>query len=144
MARDADHAQTNGGHEVKLKHYHVLVGLPGYMPNYNCPCRTLTEAGAVALQEARAFREAHYASYWGKYSLGRVVGSKYSGYEVLRPCRWTPPPEHKRDWEVWQTIDIADCYEEECFCQQCGELLQEEEPCYVCGWPLIIEEEATK
>ena len=120
---------------MRLKHYHVLIGLPGYMANYNCPCRTLAEAGDVAYQEAEAFREAGYASCWGKGSLGKVVGNKREGYEVLRPSLWD-----SHDWDTWQTIDIADCYEEECFCQQCGELLQEDEPCYVCGWPLIKEE----
>ena len=128
---------------MRLKHYHVLVGLPGYLANSNYPCRTLAEAGDVALQEARAFREAHYASYWGKYSLGRVVGSKYSGYEVLRPCRWTPPPEHGRDWEVWQTISISPCWESDCQCAECGALLGESWDCEECGETVRIEE-ATK
>ena len=123
---------------MKLKHYHVLVGLPGYTSNYNCPCRTLAEAGDIAYGEAEAFREAGYASCWGKDCQGKVVGNKREGYEVLRPSLWD-----SHEWDTWQTISIADCYEEECFCQQCGELLQEDEPCYVCGWPLI-KEEATK
>lgn len=123
---------------MRLKHYHVLVGLPGYMPNSNYPCNTLAEAGDIAYAEAEAFREAGYASCWGKEQRGIVVGNKREGYEVLRPSLWD---SHERD--VWQTISIVDCYEDECFCQQCGQLLYEDEPCYVCGWPLIEEKEAT-
>jgi len=135
MARDNGYASTGGGYEVRLKHYHVLVGLPGYIANSNYPCSTLAEAGDMAYQEAESFREAGYHKDWGEDCLGKVVGNKREGYEVLRPSLWD-----SHEWDVWQIISIADCYEEECFCQQCGQLLYDLEPCYVCGWPLIIEE----
>jgi len=47
-------------------HYHVLTGLPGYMPANNYPCETLKEAGDVALYEANQFREAGYHRDFGK------------------------------------------------------------------------------
>ena len=115
----------------RRKHYHVLVGLPGYIANSNYPCSTWTEAGDIAYAEAEAFRDAGYHKDWGEDCLGKVVGSKRQGYEVLRFSLG--------ELIEWQTIKIVDCYEEECFCQQCSQLLTDE-PCYVCGWPLIKEE----
>ena len=119
----------------RRKHYHVLVGLPGYMPNSNYPCSTLAEAGDMAYQEAESFREAGYHKDWGEDCLGFVTGNKRIGYDILRQ-----QDNDESTQTLWQTISIMDCYEQDCFCQQCGELLQEGEPCYVCGWPLIKEE----
>ena len=105
------------------------------MANYNCPCRTLAEAGDMAYQEAEAFREAGYASCWGKDCQGKVVGNKREGYEVLRPSLWD-----SHDWDTWQTISISPCWESDCQCAECGALLSEGWDCEECGETVRIEE----
>lgn len=110
---------------MKLKHYHVLVGLPGYIANSNYPCNTLKEAGNVAYGEAEAFRDAGYHRDW-EDSLGRVVGNKREGYEVLRYSL--------DELIVWQTITISPCDMADCQCSKCGALFYEEDCiCEECG-----------
>ena len=122
---------------MRLKHYHVLVGLPGYMPNSNYPCSTLAEAGDVAYEEAKAFREAGYATDWSKDCLGKVVGNKREGYEVLRRSLWHDGVDGLGtgySWEVWQTITISPCDMADCQCPKCGALFYEEDCiCEECG-----------
>lgn len=113
-------------------HYHVLVGLPGYMPNSNYPCETLKEAGDMALYEANEFRETGYRRFGDLAdSQGKVVGNKHDGYVVLRPTLWS---ESDCKWDVWQTITISPCDELDCRCSKCGTLFCEEDyMCQKCG-----------
>lgn len=113
---------------MKRKHYHVLVGLPGYIPASNYPCETLKEAGDAALYEANQFREAGYSHAFGNDSLGYVAGSKRNGYEVLRR-EFDDFSLSGYRWEVWQTITISPCDEANCRCS-CGYLFGDEE--WVC------------
>lgn len=108
-------------------HYHVLTGLPGYLPNNNWPCETLAEAGDMALYEADSFREGGYCSTFGKDSLGRVVGNRRDGYEVLEYGPGGPDEPC-----AWQTIRIEPCNEPDCRCLVCGALLYED-GCVECG-----------
>lgn len=111
-------------------HYHVLVGLPGYMPASNCPCETLAEAGDMALYKANAFRESGYHRDWGKDALGFVTGNKRIGYDILRQ----PDGDESRQ-TLWQTITISPCDEADCRCVCCGTLLDADgiSPCEGCG-----------
>ena len=116
----------------RADHYHVVTGLPGYLPNNTWPCETLREASDMALYEADSFREGGYHASFGKDSFGRVVGNKRDGYEVLRPCFTSAtPPE---DWFTWQTIRTEPCNETDCRCAGCGALLHEEYGCTKCSF----------
>lgn len=105
-------------------HYHVVTGLPGYLPNNNWLCETLKEAGDMALYEADSFRE---AGYDGTYTFGRVVGNRRDGYEVLRHSP-SEPGEPTTNY-VWQTIRIEPCNEEDCRCPNCGSLIHPDHGC---------------
>lgn len=78
------------------RHYHVLIGLPGYMPDANFLCDTKGQAQDLALFEARAFREAGY----------KVTGNKGHGYDVLHGEEACFPNT------TWQTIDVCPCQED--------------------------------
>lgn len=105
-------------------HYHVLVGLPGYMPASNHPCETLKEAGDMAYWVAEEFRNSGYRRFGDLAdSMGKVVGNKHNGYAVCRPTLW---PEQGGKWDVWQTISISPCDELDCRCS-CGALFYEED-----------------
>lgn len=67
-------------------HYHVHVGLPGYLPSTSFSCETLAEAGDIAYAEAECFRDAGFHTDCGEDCQGFVSGSKYYGYEVMRLC----------------------------------------------------------
>ena len=109
----------------RADHYHVVTGLPGYLPNENWACETLAEAGNVALSEAKAFREGGYHSCWSKDSQGRVIGNKRGGYKVLRFSLG--------ELCEWQTIRIEPCNEADCRCAGCGALLHEYD-CTECSY----------
>lgn len=90
---------------MKRKHYHVLVGLPGYMPDSNDVCRTLAEAGNCAQWQADQYREDW--DYENDCSYYLVTGNKWEGYEVNR--------RDQSDYAMPILISINDCYEEDCF-----------------------------
>jgi len=67
-------------HKSVRPHFHMLVGMPGYMPDTNYTCRSRTRAEGLALHEAREFRNdwsrANNKPYY------KVVGNMHDGYEV--------------------------------------------------------------
>ena len=75
------------------KHYHVLVGLYGYLPNSNYYCSSIKQAEDTMQSEAEAFRDAGY----------KVTGNKRMGYDV----------KHESGYS-WQYIEYNECQEEEC------------------------------
>lgn len=118
----------------RADHYHVVTGLPGYLPNENWPCETLKEARDMALHEAASFREGGYHASFGKDGLGRVVGNKRDGYEVLRSL-WHDGADGLGTgtvWHTWQSIRIEPCNEVDCRCAGCGALLHEDYGCTEC------------
>ena len=91
-------------HRTKRSHFHMLVGMPGYMPDTNYTCRTRSEAEWLALCEAKDFRSAwDTENDWSTYI---VNGNKYDGYEI---CVHDVQP-----MEVWMTICVTECFEEDC------------------------------
>lgn len=61
---------------MSRKHYHVLGGMPGYLPDMAYVCATLTEARALAAYEARLWRD----EYDDDQPVYRVSGSAKRGY----------------------------------------------------------------
>lgn len=99
-------------------HYHVYVGMPGYLPNTMFACETLAEAGNIAYAEAQDYRDAGYHSDYDDH-IGHVTGNKHEGYEVNR---------HQYIHEdsitfVFMSISIGYCDEEDCRCPVCHELI---------------------
>lgn len=85
---------------MSRKHYHVLVGMPGYMPESNTYCTTLTEARQCAKWEADIYRDD-----WGDDApVYRVTGNMHDGYDVYQ--------HDSGDLDV--TITINECWEPEC------------------------------
>lgn len=96
------------------RHYHVLAGMPGCMPDYNAPCTSRREAEREAAEYARDSREAYNQDY--RTPQVRVTGSARNGwYDIIR--------KRGRDWELWQYIEIVDCCEDDCY--EDGELWNE-------------------
>jgi len=62
--QDDTNKQSNG------RHYHVIVGMSGYLPNHNDVCRTKRDALANARWHAEQYRD----------SGERVIGSAEHGY----------------------------------------------------------------
>ena len=92
-------------HRTKRSHFHMLVGMPGYIPNTNYVCRSRSEAKGLALCEARGFR-----NDWDceeNHSYYKVDGNMHDGYDVYR--RNALHPE-----EVSLTISVTECFEEDC------------------------------
>lgn len=86
---------------MKVKrHYHVLSGMHGYMPDSNFPTRTLREARAVAIEEVRICRAAG----------DRYVGSARGRYYECVSVNEYGTPLHGGP----EYIEITDCYEEDC------------------------------
>ena len=92
-------------HRIKRTHFHMLVGMPGYMPDTNYTCRTRGEAEHLALWEVKNLRKgwdidnarSHYS----------VSGNKHDGYDVYRRIAMYPE-------EVWMTISVTECFEDDC------------------------------
>lgn len=92
-------------HRSVRPHFHMLVGMPGYMPDTNYTCRSRHRAEGLALSEARGFR-----SDWDcdeDRSYYSAVGNMHDGYEVYR--RGDDPPR-----EVYMTIRVTECFEGDC------------------------------
>ena len=91
-------------HRTKRSHFHMLVGMPGYLPDTNYTCRTRSEAEWLALCEAKDFRSAwDTENDWSTYI---VDGNKHDGYEI---CVHDVQP-----MEVYMTIRVTECFEEDC------------------------------
>ena len=99
-----------------MRHYHVLVGLPGYIPNTNYPCDTLGQARLCAQEEKEAFLDS--AAQGDNEDKLQVTGDirRDWGYDVSRLGCYGR--------EVWQTIAISECEEEDCYTEE-GELYAE-------------------
>jgi hypothetical protein len=100
-------------------HYHVNVGMPGYLPDNGYAVETLAEAGDLAYYEAENFRDAGYHSDCDDH-IGHVTGTKRRGYgyEVNRH-------QYLHDdglTFVYMTISISGCDETECRCPHCHTL----------------------
>lgn len=91
-------------HPHKRPHFHMLVGMPGYMPDTNYTCRSRYRAEGLALSEARNFRSAWDTEL--DCSTYIVTGNMRDGYDVC--IREVQPPE------VWMTIRVTQCFEEDC------------------------------
>jgi len=92
-------------YSVPHLHYHVLIGVPGYMPVTNDVCKSRTEAECCALWYAKNFRKC-----WDSYNdraVYHVEGNKRDGYEIYCPNGIRPE-------DVYMTIHITACSEEEC------------------------------
>jgi len=75
------------------------------MPDDNFICKTKADAEWDASQQAEDFR-----SLWNCVDdcpMYKVLGSKHDGYEVYRLDAIHPA-------EVYMTISITQCYEEDC------------------------------
>ena len=94
------------------RHFHVTVGMCGYLPELASAYRTLTDARAGAAEEARKFREDIGADDTGRLvPYWRVSGSARAGsYRVTRR-RATRPS--------WY-IEIGECTDSECWCTRCN------------------------
>ena len=92
-------------HRTKRSHFHMLVGMPGYMPDTNYVHRTRGDAEHGARWQAQDFRD----QWNGFYDCAeyKVEGNKYNGYEIYR--RNAIHPE-----EVHMTIRVTECFEEDC------------------------------
>ena len=77
------------------RHYHVLQGTPGYMPDVNHVCRTLHDAQTTARWQAREWKDddPEFAYH--------VTGNVRDGYTIATPGLDT-------------RITIQPCYEVEC------------------------------
>ena len=95
---------------MKLKHYHVLVGLPGCMPDGNDVCQTQAEARDCAQWWADQYREDWNCDTDKSYYV--VIGNKREGYEINRRDQSV----HGMLWTETLPIliSINDCYEEDC------------------------------
>jgi len=100
---------------VRRKHYHVLVGLPGCMPDSNDVCQTQAEAQDCAQWWAQQYREDWNPDTDKSYY--KVLGNKRMGYAVIR--------RNQSDYAMPILISINDCHEEECFCDLSGELISD-------------------
>ena len=92
-------------HPHKRPHFHMLIGMPGYMPNTNYTFRTRGEAEHCAHWEAQDYRDA-----WDTFldcAKYKVEGNMHDGYEIYR--RNAIHPE-----EVYMTIRVTVCFEEDC------------------------------
>ena len=99
------------------KHYHVMVGTPGCLPDYNAAHTSRRAAEADAAWYARDCREAYNPDNDCKVI---VTGSAKSGrYDIERRA-----DRSTSGWELWQYIEIVDCYEDDCYDED-GELWQE-------------------
>jgi len=81
------------------KHYHVLVGMPGYMPETNEVYQTLRDARDAAQWHADTYRDDWDPGY-------KVTGNKRDGYEIM--------PRDASIYTLPTTITIVECYEPEC------------------------------
>jgi len=88
-----------------LRHYHVLVGMPGYMPDNNDVCRTRGEAESSALYWANEYRNDWDSDTDKSYYI--VTGNKHDGYEVNR--------RDQSDYALPTLIYITECTENDCF-----------------------------
>jgi len=86
-------------------HFHMLVGMPGYMSDTNYVCHTRGEAEHSARWQAQDFRDQWDCDEDGAYYS--VSGNKHDGYEIRRRGAFYPE-------EVWMTIRITECFEEDC------------------------------
>lgn len=92
-------------HPHKRPHFHMLVGMPGYMPDTNYTHRTRADAEHGARWQAQVFRDGWDSFHdCGEY---KVEGDMHNGYEVYR--RNAIHPE-----EVYMTIRVTECFEEDC------------------------------
>lgn len=86
------------------RHYHVLCGMPGYMPDDNMAHTSRRAAEAEAAELARQCRDDGL----------RVTGSARDGYDVSDPASLA----------YSGYIEITDCYEDDCYNED-GALWQE-------------------
>ena len=87
------------------KHYHVLAGTPGYMPDSNAVCTTKHEAEAVARELASREKDCAVEYNAAKHDYHRYVsGNAQDGYEI-----WDNSPT----WLGYH-IRITECWEPEC------------------------------
>lgn len=99
------------------RHYHVLAGLPGCLPDYSTAHSSRRAAEAEAARYARYSREAYNPDN-DRQVL--VTGSAKSGrYDIERRTGRSPS-----GWELWQYIEIVDCCEDDCYTED-GELWNE-------------------
>jgi len=88
------------------KHYHVLVGTPGYMPDVNIVCRTKKDAEHIARD--RAAQERDYVAQYNEDIQPEyprhVSGNANDGYEV-----WSDDP-----YDLGTKIHISQCWAPEC------------------------------
>lgn len=96
-------------------HYHVTVGFPGYLPNSNYPCATLSEAYSIAKYEKDDFIDTGWDD---DHPTIRVTG------DIRRDHYYTVYRYDGDEWNEWQYIEIAECTEPDC-CDDSGEIYSE-------------------
>jgi hypothetical protein len=97
------------------KHYHVISGLCGYVPNTNETYETRKSAEAGARWWAETFRESNWDAA-PEYKK-RITGSARAGWYDVGDCEY---------------IEVSACDMSECVCQDCGELLPGEGDMHNC------------
>ena len=108
----------------RFDHYHVYVGLPGYLPNTNHACETKEEAIRIAKQEKAFFQD-----YGDSYLAVRVEGDiRKDGWYAVKMEN-----DAQDGFFLWQTITIEPCEETDCRCFECGALFQDDGRCN-CSW----------
>ena len=101
-----------------MKHYHVLAGLPGCLPDYNSAHSSRRAAEADAAWYAQDCREAYNPDYKAR-EVGVIGSAKRGRYDIERKTDRSPS-----GWELWQYIEITECYEDDCYNED-GELWNE-------------------
>lgn len=81
---------------IRVPHWHVMQGIPGYLPDTNEVARTLTEARQYARQRAEWAREEEYI----------VRGNMRDGYEYL--------PRDASPYYIPRYISVEQCHEADC------------------------------
>jgi hypothetical protein len=96
---------------VMKKHYHVLQGMCGYMPDVNETCTTKRDAESCAKSFADEWRNDGEACHDGDLyhdewiAYYSVIGTMQTGYRIV---------DRRSDYDRSFYIEISICYEKEC------------------------------